>query len=680
MHKIPFVRIAVSFAAGIVLHEFYQLHVAIFIVLAFVTLSVALITLLPSLKNFAITYNQLIGLSMMVCFFSLAYIYTYLSSPTMPKWSTEGEMVMQVKLLDAPQKREKSYRVEAEMIGYIENDTFKNSIGKVLLYFSKDIPCETWKPNDEISIAAKLNRIEGPKNPGEFDLATYNKRKGIYYRAFVQPHQIISHKEPNGWSFNRSKFFAKEYLLDISTQYFNSPSEKALSDALVLGYQDDLDEETVSRFSKSGTSHVLAVSGLHIGILWLLLDKVLLFFLNRYKWSRWLKFCIALSILWAYAFLTGMSPSVMRAAIMFSCFSFGEAMRQKNNSLNTLFISAFIQMLIEPMVLFNIGFQLSYAAVGSILIFYQPIRDAVYLRSKTGRLLWEMVALTLSAQILTTPISLYWFGQFPVWFIFSNLVLVPLSSLALILGLAAFVFAWVPHLSNLLFHLFAVSIKMMDSLAAFFAELPYALLHFNMGMVDVILLYALIVGISVFLIHKKVIWFKFSIAAISCILCVSIFRQLTVNTDKQWVIYSLKQGIVVRQFSSNEVLEYRSENVDRKTYSYSVKPSDKKFDVRSQSNISEENGFIQLGNKKIVRLNKEHLNTQLSTPISCNWIILESFKFIDFDVLQQNFAFEKLLIGSGNSKKSKSFWKKECIKRKIPFYDLSESGALIVKD
>lgn len=678
MHRIPFIRITIPAIIGIIVYECMPIHMYIPIVLACISFIVVGLSTLPfgSVKSWAIAHNQWIGISIIVCFFSVSYLYTAVRSSSKPMWPINKELVMKVRLLDSPQKRERSYRVEAEMLEYLFGDTLMVRGGKMLLYFSKDTDCEKWKPKDELMLTVKLNAIEGPKNPGEFDLAAYNKRKGIYHRAFVRTDQVLSYLPNDGFSIRGYTYKAEKYLLTLSAKHFNSPSEKALSDALVLGYQDDLDEETVTRFTKSGTSHVLAVSGLHIGILWLVIDRVLYLF-NRNKTTRWVKFFLSLGILWAYALLTGLSPSVMRAAVMFSCFAAGGILKQRHNSLNILFLSAFIQVLIDPMVLFNAGFQLSYSAVAGILIFYPPIRDAFYFHDKKARLLWEMVALTLAAQMITTPISLYWFGQFPVWFIFSNLPLVPLSSLALIFGLAAYALEWLPFVGELLFHLFVLSIKLMDALAAFFGDLPHGLLYLRVDLWDAVLLYILMATMSLFLVKRSPVWFKISLVMVCIYLSHMLVDEFSFSNSEKWIVYNTKQGTIIRFYSGHDVEEFRSERVDRKSYSFSVKPSDKVFQVRNKINVIPESDFLIIGNKKVVLLRDRHLQSKINRPVACDWVVLESMKYIDFNRLQENFTFNKLIIGSGNSYSSRKFWKKECVERNIPFCDIAESGAWI---
>lgn len=678
MHQSPFVRITWPVVAGIVLCEFFPVpegFAAVFFALAFVGVAVFV---LPGKGRQALSLarDTWFGVGVTVALFAAGYVYTESRKTAAPEWPQQQDLLTKLRLLDAPQAREKSYRVEAEVLQVWENNEARATSGKALLYFSKETGCAAWAPGDELTLGLKWNRIQGPKNPGEFDLEQYNRRKGIFYRAFVKPEQVWSHVPQTGFSVAALLHRIERYMTGVSARYFNSPAEKAVADALILGYKDDLDEETVSRFSRSGTSHVLAVSGLHVGILWLILDK-LLAFMNRRKALRIGKFALSLAVLWGYATLTGLSPSVLRAAIMFSCFAFSGLLKKDYNSINTLCVSAWLQLIIDPMVLFNAGFQLSYAAVAGILIFYPLIKNGLYFRHSYARLLWELVALTLAAQLTTLPVSLYWFGQFPTWFVFSNLPIVPLSGLALQLGLAAYVLEWVPYLNGLLFHLFALSIKLMDALAGFFAGLPGAILHFRIDLWDAFLLYGFIAVVTLFLLEKKPVWFKMALA-VTCLYFVSdIFRQWKFSQTDRWVVYALKEGIVLRHQLGRQVQEYRSPAVSRKAYSFSVTPSDRTFAVDGQTAITPAAGFMNVGNRNVVLLQRNHLNHILPVPVTCDWLLVENMRYIDFDALQQNFRFSKLIIAGGNTHKSRRFWRKECIKRRIPFYDVTEAGAYV---
>lgn len=678
LHQFPFLRITGPLIAGVVTYEYLPSGMSFYGVCYIILLIGMAVSVFGQkhLRKFLITYTAVYGVVATFCLFAAGYVYVGCRKIPVPAWNLEQKHYVKVRLADAPQRREKSSRVEAELLRITDRSRVCETSGKILLYFSKKIVCDTWGPGDELILFLQGARIEGPKNPGEFDLERYNRRKGIHWRAFVDSGQVLAHEPQRGFLLTRLFWRLETYMTGISARYFRSPSEKAVADALILGYKDDLDEETLTRFSRSGTSHVLAVSGLHVGILWLIVDKLLLF-LDRRKALRILKFVLSLAILWGYASLTGLSPSVLRSAIMFSCFAFSGLLKQRYASFNILCASAGMQVLIDPFVLFNAGFQLSYAAVAGILLLQRPIRNALYVRRKIPRMLWDMAALTLAAQLTTMPVSLYWFGQFPVWFLFSNLPIVPLSGLALQLGLAAYVLEWVPYLGTALFHLFVLSIKLMDGMADFFSELPGALLYVRVSLSDAFLLYFFIAAVSLFLLKKKPVRLKISLGLTCLYLFSSAWGEVRSLSRDNWVFYALKDGSVIRRHVGHRVYEYRSPNVDRKGYGFSVSPSDKFFVVRTQIPVKASGGFLSFGSRRIVLLQPRHLRLRPIRPVSCDWIVLEGIRFVDFDALQQNFRFDKLLISGSNSYKARRRWKKECIRRNIPFYDLREAGAWI---
>lgn len=666
-------RITWPVMAGVVCREFYGLPDEIVLCLFLACFLWVLMYVLPVKfsQTLSIKYNTAFGTCITVCLFCAGFLYTSSRRVPVPEWPENKEVLARVTLSDSPLRREKSYRVEADVSHLCDGKTFPDSPGKMLLYFSKEINCQNWQPGDVLLLRLKPDRIKGPANPGEFDLQTYNRRKGIFYRAFINPGQVLAHRATQ----NRNIIHRiGRYMMSRSEKHLGRSPEKALADALVLGYQDDLDEETVERYSRSGTSHVLAVSGLHVGILWLVIDRML-FFMNRKKWMRVSKFFLSIGVLWGYAILTGLSPSVMRAAIMFSCFAAGGIMKHGYHSINILCFSAWLQMLVDPYVIFNAGFQLSYAAVAGILVFHKPFKHAVYFRQKWLRYLWEMVSLTLAAQLATAPVSLYWFGQFPTWFAFSNLPIVPLSGLALQLGLAAYVLEWIPYVGPFLFRVFSWSIRLMDLLADFFSELPLALLYFHVDFWDAVLLYILIVLLSLFIAKKRPVWFK-SVVALTCVyLAFDGYREWQIASTENWVFYRLKKGTAIRHHQGHHAHEFVSGTVDEKSYGFSVKPSDRKFNTKKRIHISAYDGFISMGNRHIVLLQPKHLKRRLPQQVTCDWLLVESMRFIDFEMLSHNFRFDKLFIGSGNSHKSRGYWKRECIRRKIPFYDLKEAGA-----
>jgi len=204
---------------------------------------------------------------------------------------------------------------------------------------------------------------------------------------------------------------------------------------MLIGYREDLDKELLNAYTNTGVVHIIAISGLHLGLIFMLMDLLIRTIAGR-KRAALAGFFISLPLLWSFAILTGSSASVIRSAVMFSFIIVGKAIGRKSNGMNSLLGSACMLLLWNPDLRFDLGFQLSYAAVASILLFDQEIRKMIFFKNKSAIYLWSMVSITLAAQVLTTPLVIAHFHRFPTLFLFTNLISVPLSSVVLVMEIA----------------------------------------------------------------------------------------------------------------------------------------------------------------------------------------------------------------------------------------------------
>ena len=234
-------------------------------------------------------------------------------------------------------------------------------------------------------------------------------------------------------------------LLRIIKQYIPGKEENSLLEALMIGYTEDLDRELVQSYSNTGVVHIIAISGLHLTLIYQIL-QLLLQKINVQKSGKWAKLIILLGSLWTFSFLSGASPSVIRSAVMFSILLVARTLSRESIVYNTLASSAFILLCFDPYWLWDIGFQLSYTAVLSLVIFIKPVRAMLILQNKWLSVLWNSASVSLAAQSLTTPICIYYFHRFPNYFLFCNLLAVPLSSIILVGGTLLFFFIFSPFL------------------------------------------------------------------------------------------------------------------------------------------------------------------------------------------------------------------------------------------
>ncbi|UYZ60925.1 ComEC/Rec2 family competence protein [Hymenobacter latericus] len=298
---------------------------------------------------------------------------------------------------------------------------------------------------------------KAPLNPGEFDYRRYLGYHQIYHQQFVHPDQYrVLAVQPPSWLRHYSMQAAKQ-LEGVFRRYVTAKREFAIADALVLGLKDEVDSDTKQAYANTGTTHIMAVSGLQVGLLFGVLQLILGRFFGNTRGFRVWSAGVGLLVIWAYAFLTGLSASVLRAAVMFSFVAVARAMGRQSNMYNTLAVAAFCLLLYDPYLLVDVGFQLSFLAVLSIVYLQPRIAGWVDAQEWTARKIrpwqprwqrkllggagwvldavWQAVALSLAAQVATFPLGLFYFHQFPLSFLLSNLVAVPLSSLALYVGL-----------------------------------------------------------------------------------------------------------------------------------------------------------------------------------------------------------------------------------------------------
>ena len=337
-------------------------------------------------------------------------------------WSPERQVyrgVVQETLVE----KSRSYRCLTEVSGKL-----------VFLYLPKDTLSASVNIGDELMFYA---RIEPPKNGDgftDFDYARYLYRKGISGTAYASASAWKKDGTSRRMTWKQKALVCREWLIGKYKEWGIGQGQLPVLSALTLGYKDYLDAETRDAYSRAGISHVLALSGMHIGIVWLLLDGVLrVLFIARLKWLRGL---LVTCVLWAFAFVVGLEPSVVRAVIMCMLMELGRLAGTKAFSLNTLSIAAFFMLLYRPFYLFDVGFQLSFVAVLSILFLYPLIFRSLSVRNRMGRWVWGVMSVSMAAQVGTAPFVMYYFSSFSVYFLLANLlvaVLLPLIILGSVL-------------------------------------------------------------------------------------------------------------------------------------------------------------------------------------------------------------------------------------------------------
>lgn len=426
----------------------------------------------------------------------------------------KGDYDKAIIAVDQVIKPHKSLNVKGKLLCYVKSQDHDLFEGAVIQF----------QPN--------LQRIKNKNNPGEFNAERYWEIRGIQQMSFINDNQIIRLGETV--TFKRFWTNSRNYLKSV-IQNRVSPKNQGLMIALVLGDKSDLKAESRSQFANAGAMHVLAVSGMHVGILL----GILTFLFKHIKpfRKRNLYLYVSLAILWAYAFLTGLPASVFRAVMMFTILGIGQIAGRRLFSLFNIFASALILLIIDPTLLFNIGFQLSYLAVLSIGIFYQPIRNLYQSKYLIPRKLWEGIAIGFAAQIGTVPISLYYFNQFPNYFLLSNIGILLIASAAMISVLALLVFHWVPLLSDIFVYISEYIFSIFNGFIEWINTLPGVIsIGFSPSLTLVSLIYIGIILSWFFWKRQNIKYFIINLSALFiCLVSLIISREI--NKSKKELVF-----------------------------------------------------------------------------------------------------------------------------------------------
>ena len=396
---------------------------------------------------------------------------------------------------------------EAEINAVFTNDTVYSVGGKFNFYVRKTDSLTMLNYGDQVMVSGMPYEIPSPKNPDEFNYSGYMRKQHIYDQQFVDISEIkrLGSSTPNPVLAVGYKL--RSYLQQRITQHMGQSAESAVFSALILGIKDHLDNELTKAYASAGAMHVLAVSGLHVGIVFLILNH-LFKPLMRLKYGNWIVFCLHLVGLWSYALITGFSPSVLRAVTMFSIVTLAGTSSRSSNIYNTIAWSALMLLLVEPNFIFAVGFQLSYAAVLGIIYLQPKIYNLWIPRYRLIDWAWQITAVSIAAQLATFPLGLYYFHQFPSYFFISNLLVIPAVGFILHIGIA---FLLGSSIHEVIGHLIApvleASLWMLNTIVDLAEKLPGSLIDWvYLSAGQTVLVYGLLLSLVLIYQYQNLRW------------------------------------------------------------------------------------------------------------------------------------------------------------------------------
>lgn len=589
-------------------------------------------------------------------------------------------------------EKNKSFKTTAQIVGVYRNNENQaiSANGTLLLYFKKSEGFHL-KYGDEILMNTdKMSGIENFGNPNEFDYQEYLKRQNIFHQAYLYETDWVlsSHYEPNiliNWTIK-----VRDMLIGILKSFDFSESEFAVGAAILLGYDEFLDSDLRQLYAGSGAMHILCVSGLHVGIIFLILNT-LFKPIDRIKYGMYLKAILIILTIWFYALITGLSPSVFRSATMFTFITFGGLFNRKTSTYNSLMASAFVLLVADPYILFHIGFQLSYSAVLAILLFQPRISSLVKTDKLLFRKTWDLVAVSIAAQIGTFPLAIYYFHQFPNYFFLTNLLVIPASFVILISGFFTLIMqligagaTWFGFLGS---HILEASLLFLNKSVNLINQLPYAVSHdLFFSLYDTMLIYLIIICLLCLIIMKKAVFLFALLSSFILMMVTNTFVRFQKAQEDTLIIYHIpKASLIEIQKGRNSIMLMDSSLYlleDRFRYSRNLKLSNR---IKSHQEIlldtlldnSLINNCLKFGGKSIFILDQ-----QLMVPGNKNhidYVLLKNNSRINLSKLKESINFDTLLFDGSNSFWKIEKWKSSCDTLGITYYDITKRGAFILK-
>ena len=695
-HQTPFFRLLLPFVAGIVVGFVFYIPAGFCISICVISLMALIVFVWKRRRWFPKKWGWLYGLSLNVFLFSAGVSAVELQSFTPNNNSEQG--VWLVVVSEPLTERANSFKTQALVKTDITNGSTTAHSEMLLVYFRKDSLARTIQQGDLLMINTILNPVKNAGNPYEFDYQGYLARKHISRSAFV---------EIGNWQ--KLDSYAQSPLLNLSNRIRNellavlkraglSGNEMAVASALLLGYRSDLDDEIRRAYSASGAMHILAVSGLHVGIVYcsfIMLLKLLPFVYR----SRWLRAVLSLSFVWLFALITGLSPSVMRAATMFSFIAIGEAMERNVYTYNSIAASAFILLLINPNNLFEVSFQFSYMAVIAIVYIYKYLKDILSFKNRLLNQGWDLICVSIAAQIGSAPLALYYFKQFPSYFILANFVGIPAATVIIYAAMILFILSPIPLLLKTIGWLLDKFIFFVNSAIFFIEKMPGSVItEIRFDSWEIIVAYSLVAASTIWLLAKRKKALFVSIMILMLWIAGATIRTGNDLRRQQLIVYN-SQGNSLIQFIEgynyanfyavrNPLFNVSDFIYNQRTAMQLKEGKNLQIDTALvaekgsllPSGLSGDGNLMYFAGKRLAILTSNNPSHNLREPFSVDMLILTQNINVRIPQIIESYSPDMIVIDASNSQARINRWEKECEEAGVKYHRVDRDGAFILND
>lgn len=679
----PFLRLMPPLITGILLQYYLPLtNTLLWTAVAAATLAATAFQLITALQRFR--FRLLTGIAINTLIVCCAALITHYNQPfNKSGWVGDtytGKGSIKVVLQEPLSKKQNSYKAIAAARQLYINDSIVHLTGNIIVYFSKDAQPSVLSYGSTLIINKPLQPVKSSGNPGAFNYKRYCTFAAIAYQVYLTPADFSVSPTVETRVLKKLIFQCRETVINILRRFIPGHKEAALAEALLIGYKDELDKDLLQAYSNTGVVHIIAVSGLHLGIIYWLLTLLMRPFARK-RSTKWLAVIITLAGLWLFSVLAGAGPSIIRSAVMFSFIVIGNAFSRNGLVLNNLAASAFLLLCWNPFWMWDIGFQLSYAAVLSILLFYKPIYNLLYVKNKLPDAVWQLNAVTLSAQVLTLPLCIYHFHQFPVLFLIANMVAVPLSSLLLIGEIILCAVSFIPLLAGWIGAAIYYIIMLLNKFIGNMNALPFASWnHLLINIPQFFLLTGAIAAASYWLMNR------YKPALITSLFCMMAFVLMRTHS---FIIASRQQKMIVYNILGKQAIDFiegrhyyffgeESVQADNFLRNFHLQPARVLHRISPSDSLP---GLVGTGSlfffngKHILFLNNTAIDSIPSIPLDV--LVLSGNTPLQLSRLLQHVQVKQVIADASNSPGRARQWQSACDSMHIPFHNVAEQGAYV---
>lgn len=664
--QFPLAKITLWFIAGILL-AFYAKpnNIPVFVLLGIAALAMAVASYFSKRQ---LTQNIYFGTAAYSVAFLIGAATLLLrsgysdSDNYIHRISGNGQHVLEVVL----RERQKATTYRNRYVALVRRMDGKPVSGKILVNlnpadFKQNLPIGT-----NLKIAGTIIKHKPPKNPDQFDYGKYLENKSVLAQVYADAGQVRIGRQLTKDAFYYSDKIRHTIIENLKKSGFRQ-NELAVIAALILGQQQDISAEIIQDYQFAGAVHILSVSGLHVGFILMFLT-FLLRFLPKNKAMPYLRLLIIVVSLWGFAVLAGLSPSVVRSVTMFSFVAVGMHLGRKTNIFHTLFVSMLLILLFEPSFLFDVGFQLSYLALFFILWLQPILSDWWQPENKILNYFWQILTVSFAAQIGTFPLSVYYFHQFPALFFVTNLVVIPMLSVIMALGIAAMVPAVFGTVPMVLIKPLEWSIIWLNTIIAriaSFEQFVIADIACNRWMM--LGLYLCIIAWILWL-HRP----DFKKAAL--VLCTILLLQCCIfgtqrfnKTEKEWIVFHVRQSTLIVERNGAEITAFSNNKIsDNKALkTYATANFSRTVKQKKLLNVAYFNG------KKILVIDSLSVYPKAIDP---DVLLIRQSPKLNLERLLAAAKPKTVVADASNFKSYVKLWKATCDKYKIPFHATGEMG------